>query len=335
MDDRKQRMLDVLRSNKGFSEPERWLNYAIRHGLKRVRAEQLHQCPDCGCKTSRTVGQYVYYSTLVHLHECQACGLLYADKRIDPSLVRAHFERGYKDETYFQRSRRRVFGQVAALADSAAPPGGTVLDIGGAKGHLLAALEARRPDLLFVLNDLSQEACNHAARVYGFRTVCGDASDLPASATKFDVLIMSDVIYYEPDLGKFWSGLVRLLSDKGTVIVRVPNNYHPVRLWQYIAGKLSLHTRTEMQDRIPFFNPEHLYVFSRRYLISRLTELGFAPVTAMPSELLAKRGCGLCAQVYFRLCDLLFAASGGRLILTPSLLLVAKKRAQAALHLGD
>lgn len=75
-----------------------------------------------------------------------------------------------------------------------------VLDIGGAKGHLLTALRVRRPDLRLVLNDLSEDACNYAAQNYGLNTVCGDVKALRMSSTRYDVIIMSDVIYYEPDI---------------------------------------------------------------------------------------------------------------------------------------
>jgi Zn ribbon nucleic-acid-binding protein len=157
MEEREKRMLEILLNNKGFAHPERWIKYGLLHDFQRVHADELQECPDCGCSSLVVVGQYVYYSTLVNLRECVKCGLVFSDKRIDSKLVRLHFERAYKDETYFRISRRRIFEQISALADSAAVYGGSVLDIGGAKGHLLATLQRRRS----TKRECSEVRCGH------------------------------------------------------------------------------------------------------------------------------------------------------------------------------
>jgi SAM-dependent methyltransferase len=328
VEEQKQQMLEVLRSNKGFTKPERWLEYALLRNFKKVRAEELRECPDCGHDVSNAVGQYVYYSTLVRVQECARCGLLFSDKRIDPQIIRAHFEHGYKGEAYFQNSRRRIFEQIAALADFAAARGGHVLDIGGAKGHLLALLRARRPDLHFSLNDLSEEACDFAAREFGFQTFCGDAGALQAIQTKYDLILLSDVIYYEPRLRLLWASLARLVASNGVLIIRVPNKALLIRLWQRMLRAGNGQASLEMQDQIRFFNPEHLYVFTRRYLLARLKGLGFTQVTFVPSELLGGALGSFWQRAYFALCKMLAAVTCGRWILTPGLLVIAKSGAR-------
>jgi 2-polyprenyl-3-methyl-5-hydroxy-6-metoxy-1,4-benzoquinol methylase len=200
-----------------------------------------------------------------------------------------------------------------------------VLDIGGAKGHLLAALKKRRPDLHVVLNDLSKEACNYAAENFGFQTLCGDASALQASSSKYDLIIMSDVIYLEPELQKQWRGLANLLAKNGVVIIRAPNKYALIRLWQFMIRVVNGWAQPEMQDHMTFFNPEHLYVFSRRYLVTRLKELGFNQVTTIPSELLVRTQSDVWHRLYFSLCKILCTLSRGKWILTPSVLVIAGK----------
>jgi 2-polyprenyl-3-methyl-5-hydroxy-6-metoxy-1,4-benzoquinol methylase len=325
MDEAKQKMLGILQYNKGFIHPEKWIEYGLLHDFQRVQAEELHECPDCRSRSSTAIGQYVYYSTLMRLRECTKCGLLFSDKRIDSKVIQSHWEHTYKEETYFRKSRRRIFEQLSALADRAAVQGANVLDIGGAKGHLLAALKKRRPDLHVVLNDLSKEACNYAAEKFGFQTLCGDASALQASSSKYDLIIMSDVIYLEPELQKQWRGLANLLAKNGVVIIRAPNKYVLIRLWQFMIRVINGWAQPEMQDHMTFFNPEHLYVFSRRYLVTRLKELGFNHVTIMPSELLVEIQSDLWHGLYFRLCKVLSILSFGRWVLTPSLLVLAKK----------
>ena len=281
-------------------------------------------------KSRKQLGQYIYYSTLVGLQTCNSCGLVFADKRIDPSVVQAHFERAYKEETYFLKQRGRIFAQIAKSVEGIAPNGGRILDIGGAKGHLLAELRKRRPDLTLVVNDLSAEACAYAASVYGFQTVCGGVESLEKMALRFDVVIMSDVAYYEPEIHRLWALLSTLVSDDGTVIIRVPNKLALIRAWQYLARAITRPEAIEMQTRVKFFNPEHLYVFSKRYLSSRLERAGFLPVTLAPSEPLVRSRADFFGATLYWCCSLLFVLSFRRLVISPSFVTIAKRRTKVA-----
>src|SRR2546422_4627682 len=168
----KRALLDLLRAQ-GFSDPEPWVTYARQHGFRPTRSQRLIRCPDCGAVPRDEIGQYVYYSPLAKLRLCTRCGLAFSDVRLDAAVIRAHFESAYKDEPYFVTQRRRVFEQLARFIDRCAPSGGSVLDIGGAKGHLLDAVKRRRPDLRVTLTDVSESACQWARTHYGFRTICG------------------------------------------------------------------------------------------------------------------------------------------------------------------
>src|SRR6185436_11453130 len=120
MEEQKERMLEVLKFNKGFNHPDRWIQYGLRHNFKKMQAEELRECPDCKYSLFDTVGQYIYYSTLVRLQSCARCELVFSDKRIDFKVIQSHFEGAYKDEAYFIHQRRRIFHQISTLADHAA-----------------------------------------------------------------------------------------------------------------------------------------------------------------------------------------------------------------------
>lgn len=318
-------MIDILRLNKGFKDPAQWVEYAIKHKFKRVTAERLETCPDCGGQESALVGQYIYYSTLVELRSCANCGLLYADTRIDPAVIHSHFELAYKDENYFTHQRRRIFDQIAGMVDRAAAPGASVLDIGGAKGHLLALLKQRRPDLKLVLNDLSTAACSFAEAEYGLETVCGGVKTLEGLSRSFDVVIMSDVIYYEPEIQRFWGLLSHLVSNGGVVIIRVPNFVALIKL-SGILRRLGMSREARaMQSAVPFFNPEHLYVFSRGYLSRRLQGLGFNRFKATPSALLGNLG-RTSYGLYYAFAKMIWLFSWGQMIMTPSMVVVAERQ---------
>ncbi|MCI0561076.1 MAG: class I SAM-dependent methyltransferase [Nitrososphaera sp.] len=89
------------------------------------------------------------------------------------------------------------------------------LDVGGAKGHLSGILRRRRPDLDIVVNDVSRFACEWARSHYGLKTICGPIGALDERDGKFDVVIMSDVIYYESELNNLWRVLPDLLNEGG------------------------------------------------------------------------------------------------------------------------
>lgn len=318
-------MIDVLRLNKGFNDPARWVAYATKHKFKRVKAEKLETCPDCGARKNALVGQYIYYSTLAELRACVNCGLLYSDTRIDPNVIHRHFELAYKDENYFTNQRRRIFGQITGLVDEAAASGASVLDIGGAKGHLLALVKQRRPDLKLVLNDLSTAACSFAEAEYGLKTICGDVKTLQGLSRSFDVVIMSDVIYYEPEIQRLWDVLSQLVSNGGIVIIRVPNLVALIKLGGTQRRLGTSRQAQAMQTEVPFLNPEHLYVFSRGYLSRRLQGLGFNRFKAMPSALLGSLDYTRYG-LYYALAKLIWRCSWGQMIMTPSMIVVAVRQ---------
>lgn len=318
-------MLEILQFNKGFTHPEKWIEYGITNKFNKTKADKLEECPDCGARSFGYIGQFIYYSTLVNLLECAHCGLIFTDTRIDPKVISYHFEKAYKDEEYFISQRRRIFEQITRIADKVVPQGGKILDVGGAKGHLLATLKTHRPDLKFMLNDLSKNACDFAESKYGFQTILGGINELEKISSRFDVVILSDVIYYEPELSRLWAVLPRLVSENGTIIIRVPNKLALIRFWQFMKCTI-FPAGSEMQDRIKFFNPEHLFVFSQRYLSTRLKSIGFQQVVTVPSELLVKGPDDLMHPFLYYVCRMLSIISFGKFVITPSQFILAKKQ---------
>jgi 2-polyprenyl-3-methyl-5-hydroxy-6-metoxy-1,4-benzoquinol methylase len=316
----------ILRAQ-GFHDPEPWLESAERWQLREVPAEKLSGCPDCRSLPFRALGQYVYYSHLVVLRECLGCGLVYADTRLPREVLTSHFEHAYKEDAYFEEERRDIFRQLVDLVARNAPPAGRVLDIGGATGLLMAQVKKRRPDLAITITDLSEQACGIAAARYGFATLCGGVEALADLDAPFDVVVLSDVIYYEPDIRQLWAALPALTSPGGTVLIRVPNKLRLIRTWQVLMRSFP-HGWPEERTRIRFFNPEHLFIFSRSFLLGRLRRLGFTHVRAVPSRVLRKHGlAGLAGRLWNGLSRAAFALTAGRLIISPAMLVIASRSA--------
>ncbi len=270
-----------LLAEQGFNPPDPWLDYARRRGFRPVPAQRLAQCPQCGSGGVRRLGQYVYFSHLARLCECPVCALVYSDLRLPDAVNADHFEASYKDEDYFERARAAVNRQLVRLVTRSAAEGARVLDVGAATGRLMAGVRRRRPDLWITVSDISQAACRRAERS-GLAAVCSDIAGLRPEQP-FDVVVMSDVIYQEPDLGQLWAALPRLVAPGGVLIVRLPNKLSWIRLYQRSLLALAPQ-RAAAQDRVPLFNPEHLYVFAPGFLRQRLHEQGFADVRSHPAR---------------------------------------------------
>jgi 2-polyprenyl-3-methyl-5-hydroxy-6-metoxy-1,4-benzoquinol methylase len=318
--------LEILETNQGFTQPQRWIPYARTHDFKRVRATKIDSCPDCGEVHAKTIGQYIYYSSLQSLKVCRGCHLLYSDTRISSDILRAHFERSYINEDYFTTQRKGIFEQIVGEVASRAPAGGTILDVGGAKGHLMALLSRRRPDLKITLNDLSRSKCDWAESHYGLRTICGSETELLLCRERFDVITAIDVLYYASNISQMWSALTLLLKPQGTLILRVPNNWLAVVLHEGVLNAMTTADARQMRTRIQHFNAEHLYVFSRKYLKKRLASLGVASVKILPSALLAHGDrFGGFLKFYYTIAKAVHFLSVERTVITPGMLVVAAK----------
>lgn len=318
-------IVEILNQNGGFSRPDQWVVYAKEHHFQRVPSRKLHKCPDCHSNNRQKLGQFIYYSNLVCLHYCGKCDLIYADTRIQNSTIEKHFAGTYKDEHYFRELRRHVFEQITDQVKELAPVGGDVLDVGGAKGHLLAMIGEHRPDLRMTLNDLSRQACLWASSHYHLKAICGRFADCEFEQ-RFDVITMIDVVYYEPELGILWERAASLIKSGGHLILRVPNMISLIRLHLKVFSIFN-RSKLDLQANIKFVNPEHIYFFSRKYLKQRLANLGFEDVAFLPSTLLIKRPWTQWFFVlYYKTAKLVHLLSLGHFVITPSMLVVAKRR---------
>jgi len=316
----------VLSTNIGFNDPTVWLHYARKHGFRSVKAFKVAACPNCDCDGGSKLGQYIYYSTLFQLIDCSQCGLIWADARLNELTTQQHFEGAYKGEDYFRARRADIFAQLASLASGCSRQGASVLDVGGATGHLLELLSKQRPDLQLTLNDISENACNAAAARLGVNTQCGDLDSLVDQASTYDTVICSDVIYYDPNIGRLWQTLESLVRPGGTLILRVPNKLWPIRSVSAVHRLLPASLR-KTQDRVAFFNPEHLYVLRRRYIEEQLHAHGFANVVVLPARMLRTfSSVMMLERIGFALANFMYMASSRRAVLTPSMIITAVRK---------
>jgi 2-polyprenyl-3-methyl-5-hydroxy-6-metoxy-1,4-benzoquinol methylase len=268
---------------------------------------------------------------------CGACHLIWADAHLDPSIVRAHFEVAYKDRDYFRERRSAIFRQLVGEIKRLTPHSGAVLDIGGAQGDLMHLLKLDRSDVTAVVHDLSESAVRYAKEHFGLPTILGDIGVLKAHDRRYDVVVLSDVLYYEPRIADVWLALNRLVKAGGAVLVRVPNKLAMIRTHRVIQRIARLTRRDETQDSIKYFNPEHIYVLSRRYLSARLRRAGFGSVRVLPSPPLSEhtsQAQRIIVEIMAAAANAVSLMTGRTLVPSPSMLIIGSEYGEAKVASG-
>lgn len=167
----------------------------------------------------------------------------------------------------------------------------------------MRAVRQRRPDLELLVNDVSPDACGAAAAA-GFATHCGDATTIDG---RHETVVVSDALYYVPELAACWAALQRLVKPGGWLVLRIPNRSLAIQ------ATLRLRPNEPLRVDLPAYNPEHLYLFTRPYLRRRLSAAGFTRVQVLGSPFV---GTSRANALAFRLL--------GPLALTSSVLVLAQ-----------
>ena len=108
---------------------------------------------------------------------------------------------------------------------------------------------------------------------------------------KNSVILALDVLYYEENLKESLLAIYNNLEPDGVLILRIPNKSFLIKLFNK--------NQKDTSDKLLFFNPEHLYLFSQKYLAKNLKELGFKDVRFVPSVLLKKKINILSQFIYY------------------------------------
>lgn len=96
----------------------------------------------------------------------------------------------------------------------------TVLDLGCGTGALFRELLALGFDGEYLGIDWSETSVSRAAKRLGGRFVCADVATLPVVGT-YDVVVLSEVLYYLDDPARTLHRLVPLVEADGSILVTV------------------------------------------------------------------------------------------------------------------
>jgi SAM-dependent methyltransferase len=140
---------------------------------------------------------------------------------------------------------------------------GSLLEVGSAKGYLLALLQGLGWDVTGV--ELADSAAAYSREQFGLEVFGGTLEEFrDRDARKFDVALALDVIEHVPDQPRFWQALHDLTHPGSWLILDTPN----------VGGR----NVPIVGDRWRGFNPFHIYLFDAETLRRCVSQAGFQVV---------------------------------------------------------
>ncbi len=311
----------ILNKNYGFKDPSSWLSYAESHDFREVPYLALDACPYCEGASYSKIGQFIYYSTLHGLLQCDNCSLCYVDVLIDSSVRGMHFEGAYKSDEYFRKERKEIFNQTIGLLSSKESDSRLILELGGATGELGVMIKNRFPNTRIIVNDISIDACKSASEK-GLETRVGSILSIN-DLEKCSAIIALDVLYYEPKIYEAFQFMSNQLEPGGLLVIRLPNKHKLIRLFQSLKNLLSLKNSKAKQTKINFFNPEHFSILTQTFIKKALKEHGFVNISIIPAKLLNKGKWSKVSRLLYFLTLLVYRVSGK--VVGTSMLVVCRR----------
>ena len=236
-----------------------------------MKHEVNSPCTVCGGQRSRLLHSVAYpdegYAGPFDMRECEGCGLLFNS----PRLIDAEIERLY-DGAYsvFRERERDAVRRVAMLARQTIgvaqqfTDARELLEVGCAKGYLMALLQARGWSVRGV--ELASDAAAFTRQRFGLQVFDGTVESWVASAgfKPAPVVLSTDVIEHVTDPLAFLRAMHSAVAPEGWLVLGTPN-------------AASDHRHAQGQHWLGF-NPFHIYLYTRDTLGRLLQQVGFEVV---------------------------------------------------------
>jgi 2-polyprenyl-3-methyl-5-hydroxy-6-metoxy-1,4-benzoquinol methylase len=198
------------------------------------------------------------------MRKCVECGLLFNSPRLPDDQFPALYDRDYY---FFSRGAKQEFFRilemyqrtVACLKEEIRPR--NVLEIGSAKGYLLALLKAFGWQVQGV--EISAYAAQYAEKHFGVPTFHGTLDTYLETAhnIRFSLVLVIDVFEHILSPPAFLRAIARVIWENGILILDTPN-----------GNALNIFNEGPSWKG---FNPFHIFVFSPMNIIRLLQMNGY------------------------------------------------------------
>jgi len=233
-----------------------------------MKNEVNQPCIVCGRSESRLLHAlrfpWVGYPGNFDMRECTCCGLLFNSPRLAETQIERLYDAGYY---VFRERERDAVRRVAQLASQTIgvaqqfSDSRDLLEVGCAKGYLMALLQARGWSVRGV--EIAAGAAEFARSRFGVDVFTGTLEAWVGSPSfaPAPMVLSTDVIEHVGDPQAFLRAMQSAVAPRGWLVLGTPNAD-------------SDHRRAH-QARWLGFNPFHIFLFARETLSRLLREAGF------------------------------------------------------------
>lgn len=197
----------------------------------------LNQCPICGSSQLEDhvmeVEDYLVSHEKFSLSRCGDCGFLFTNPRPEDAELGKYYQseeyishsdtsKGLMNKLYLMARRRTLRRKVRVVRDHAS--GKRLLDIGCGTGAFLNEAKQSGFDVLGL--EPEEAARKIADEKYRIEVRHPDALKGLTDDSR-DAITLWHVLEHVSDLNEYWGHFSRILSEKGVLIVAVPNPQSP------------------------------------------------------------------------------------------------------------
>jgi len=179
--------------------------------------------------------------------QCVGCGLVYVNPRLDAESIHEHYNSGQSSRIQYYRdvevADRRSFAEILDAAEALVPARGALLDIGPNIGTCLLLARDRGWQAQGI--EINAEAARYCREERGLDVMTGTLEPGTYPESRFDAVLMGDVIEHLADPLEMMRTVARILKPGGVVLVSTPD----------IAGWAGRLLQVKPVEHIYYFNP--------------------------------------------------------------------------------
>jgi SAM-dependent methyltransferase len=280
-------------------------------------------CPLCSSRQPRTVLSEQQRS----LKHCQACNVWWLEPIPGDEELANYFEANGPTEdsaaaARFELNRHAVLSSIATRLKEIAT-GGRILDVGCATGYFLSTFFGGHKRWETHGIEISPQSADRATN-RGIRMQVGSLKSCAYPDSYFDVVTILDTFYYFTAPQQAIRQIERILKPGGIVAIEVP--LAAPRLWRTTTRVGRVLTRTSR----PRLQTDHVFFYTPMALARIIGSFGLEVTAILP--LPANVNTGAVSAVYRTYSAgamLLWKVTGGRTLLAPRFLMLARRRREA------
>jgi len=233
-----------------------------------MKTEVNNPCCLCGATESQLLFERTFSRPLnpepFAIRRCSGCSLLFNSPRLAAEEIRSLYTDHYyffqrEDEPEFARIANIYQRTIAEIGREIKP--GRVLEIGSAKGYLLALMKALGWQPTGI--EVSPDAAHYAVTAFGAECFTGTLEEYVSSPRRssFPLVLAIDLLEHLEQPLEFIGLLREVVDEDGWLIIDTPN-----------GGAYNISVQGSQWKG---FNPFHIFLFTGENLVTMLSKNGF------------------------------------------------------------